>query len=465
MIVRTRFAPSPTGQLHLGNVRTALYAWLFARGRSGEFVLRIEDTDRERSTKESLQIILDSMEWLGLNYDIGPIYQSARLAHYREIAEQMVKDGKAYRCYCTKERLEKLRGQQLANKEKPRYDGCCRTKNLPDSNAPCVIRFKNPEQGTISFHDQVYGAMTFDNNELDDLVIIRADGYPTYNFSVVIDDLEVKITHVIRGADHINNTPRQINIINALGAKPFIYAHVPMILGNDGKLLSKRHGAISVLQYKEQGLLAEAMLNYLVRLGWSHGDQEIFSREELIKFFDIGDINKAAAAFNQEKLLWLNRHYLKTLDPRLVAVNLKWHMDKFGIDCDHGPNLAEIVQVQAERSETLCEMAAKSRYFYEDFEQYEQKASEFLQPEIIDFVVAIKHRLTILLAWTDEALHQVLEDIAKQFELKLGKVAQPIRVAVTGSTISPPLNTTLRLLGKKKVLERLDKALAFINAR
>lgn len=464
MIVRTRFAPSPTGSLHLGSIRTALYCWLYSRNRGGEFILRIEDTDQERSTQEATQLILDSMSWLGLDYDAGPFYQAKRLDHYRKVAERLIEDGLAYRCYCSKEKLAEQRERQFANKEKPRYDGCCRDQNLPeDKERPFVIRFKNPQEGSVEFEDQVLGPLSFQNSELDDLIIIRTDGFPTYNFCVVVDDLDMKITHVIRGSDHINNTPRQINIFRAFNAEPPIYTHVPMILGNDGKLLSKRHGAASVLQYRDDGFLPEAVLNYLVRLGWSYGDQEIFSRDEMIKLFDVKDINKAAAAFNPEKLLWLNRHYIKTLDPQIVASHLVLQMKRLKIDYSEGPALSEIVVALRERVETLCEMAVKSRCFYENFADYQEDAKKHLNPEIAAFLQAARHRFDILVAWTDENLHQVIEDIAKQFELKLGKVAQPIRVAVTGTTVSPPLNVTLRLLGKRCVLGRIDRALSYIT--
>lgn len=463
MIIRTRFAPSPTGNLHLGSVRTALYSWLYARNQGGEFILRIEDTDQERSTQEAIQIILDSMQWLGLDFDAGPFYQTQRLDHYREIAQQMIDAGLAYRCYCSKERLTELRERQSANKEKPRYDGCCRDKNLPERAEPYVIRFKNPQSGVTSYDDQVLGHLTFQNNEMDDLIIIRTDKYPTYNFCVVIDDLDMKITHVVRGADHVNNTPRQINIFNALKAKPPVYAHVPLILGSDKKLLSKRHGAVSALQYRDEGYLPEAMLNYLLRLGWSHGDQEIFSREEMIKLFDIKDINKAAAAFDPEKLLWINRHYIKTLDVDNIAAQLQWHLHDLKINITAEPHLADVINAHRERCETLREMAVKIRYFYEDFQDYQEEAKKHLVPESAEAMKLARHRFEILNSWTDDSIHQVIEDVAKQFELKLGKVAQPLRVAVTGSTVSPPINVTLRLLGKRKVLERLDRALAFMN--
>jgi len=319
MTVRTRFAPSPTGYLHIGGARTALFSWLYARRMGGQFILRIEDTDRERSTDASVQAILDGMDWLGLDYDEGPFYQTHRFDRYREVIQQLLDDGQAYYCDCSRERLEKLREQQRANKQKPRYDGCCRDKGLAQS-ADTVVRFKNPIDGDVVINDLVKGQVVINNRELDDLIIARCDDSPTYNLTVVIDDWDMEISHVIRGDDHLNNTPRQINILRALGAALPVYAHVPMILGSDGKRLSKRHGAVSVLQYKKDGFLAEALMNYLVRLGWSHGDKEVFSRDEMIALFDAVDINTSASTFNPEKLLWLNQQYMMAMpESALVA--------------------------------------------------------------------------------------------------------------------------------------------------
>ncbi|OGT06951.1 MAG: glutamate--tRNA ligase [Gammaproteobacteria bacterium GWE2_37_16] len=460
--VRTRFAPSPTGMIHLGNIRTAIYAWLYARHNNGQFVLRIEDTDLERSTQAATDMILESMDWLGLNYDEGPIYQTHRLDHYREIAEQLIEKGLAYRCYCSKERIDKLREKQMINKEKPRYDSCCREKNLPTRDEPYVIRFKNPTKGIVEFIDQVQGHLSFQNTELDDLVIIRSDRYPTYNFSVVIDDNEMCITHVIRGADHINNTPRQINLFKALDATPPTFAHLPLILGNDGKLLSKRHGAVNVMQYRDEGFLPEAMINYLIRLGWSHGDQEIFSRQEMIDLFDIKDVNKAAAAFDINKLLWLNRHYIKTLDPLYVAQYLAHQMVKLNIDITDGPDLTQIVLAQRERCETMQEMAAKSRIYYEDEYAFAEDAKKHLNLEIVPVLKALREQFNNLEDWTEEKLHEIINTVAEQFGLKLGKVAQPLRVTLTGGTFSPPIDVTLKLVGKKRTLARLVKAILFI---
>ena len=353
MTVRTRFAPSPTGYLHVGGARTALFSWLYARKHNGKFILRIEDTDLERSTQESVDAILQGMDWLGLTYDEGPYYQTQHFDRYKEVIQQLIDHGDAYRCYCSKEELEQLREQQMANKEKPRYNGKCRHLSEPQSGKESVVRFKNPDDGEVLIHDLVKGDIVIANKELDDLIIARTDGSPTYNLTVVVDDMDMHITHVIRGDDHINNTPRQINILKALGVELPLYAHLPMILGSDGARLSKRHGAVSVMQFRDEGYLPEALLNYLVRLGWSHGDQEIFSIDEMIAHFSLEAINVAASAFNMEKLLWLNHHYIMHSDPELVAKHLVWHIQQRGIDLGTGPNLADVVVAQRERCKTL----------------------------------------------------------------------------------------------------------------
>jgi glutamyl-tRNA synthetase len=455
--IRTRFAPSPTGYLHIGGARTALYCWLFARKTQGTFILRIEDTDLERSTPESVEAILEGMQWLGLGYDEGPFYQTKRFDRYAAVIEEMLKAGTAYRCYCSKERLEKLREDQMANKQKPRYDGLCRNLTEPQSGS-YVVRFKNPESGDVAFDDLVRGRVTFANQELDDLIIARTDGSPTYNFTVVVDDADMNITHVIRGDDHINNTPRQINILRAIGATPPHYAHVPMILGGDGKRLSKRHGAVSVMQYREDGYLPEALLNYLARLGWSHGDQEIFSVQELINLFDISGINRAPAAFNGEKLNWLNQHYIKTSDPAHVAKELAWHMEKQGIDISQGPALVDLIKAQAERTKTLKEMAERSRYFYEDvLLTDEMKAHVSL--ESVPALNLVRESLLELKDWSKEPIHAVIAEAAEKSGLKMGKVAQPLRVLMTGGTVSPPIDLTIQLIGRDRVLARIDQAL------
>lgn len=460
MTVRTRFAPSPTGYLHIGGARTALYAWLFARKNNGTFILRIEDTDLERSTPESVDAILEGMQWLELNYDEGPFYQTKRFDRYHTIAEQLLKEGKAYRCYCSKERLETLRTHQMAHKQKPRYDGHCLNHPPANSNQSSVIRFRNPQTGAITFDDKVRGKVTFQNEELDDLIIVRSDGSPTYNFTVVVDDFDMKVTHVIRGDDHINNTPRQINILQELNAPIPIYAHVPMILGADGKRLSKRHGAVSVMQYRDEGYLPEALLNYLVRLGWSHGDQEIFTRDEMINAFNLDALNKSPAAFNPEKLLWLNQHYLKTLPEDYIADKLNWHMQQQNIDTEHGPALVEIVKAQRERCKTLVEMANKSKFFYQEPDIQFIKAELTNAPtEVTTALKLIQLQFSGLTNWEEIAIHEIIKNIAEQNDLKLGKIAQPLRLIITGITVSPPIDLTLRLLGKEKVLARLQQAL------
>ena len=454
---RTRFAPSPTGYLHIGGARTALYCWLFARQTKGTFILRIEDTDLERSTPESVQAILDGMQWLGLNYDEGPFYQTKRFDRYAEVMAQLLKEGRAYRCYCSKERLEKLREEQMAAKQKPRYDGHCRELTA-ERDGSFVVRFKNPQDGEVSFDDQVRGKVTFANQELDDLIIARSDGTPTYNFTVVVDDWDMNITHVLRGDDHINNTPRQINILRALGATPPQYAHLPMILGSDGKRLSKRHGAVSVMQYREDGFLPEALLNYLARLGWSHGDKEIFSIQELINLFEISGINRAPAAFNLDKLLWLNQHYMKHSESSHVAKELAWHMEQMGIDTSNGPSLNDIIRVQAERTKTLKEMAERSRYFYQDVPVTDEMIAH-LKPEIVPAMVAIRENFDDLIEWSQEAIHAVIAAAAENNGLKVGKVAQPLRVVMTGGTVSPPIDVTVELIGRDRALTRIDQAL------
>lgn len=377
MKIKTRFAPSPTGYLHVGGARTALYSWLFARNHGGEFVLRNEDTDLERSTPEAIEAIMDGMNWLSLEWDEGPYYQTKRFDRYNAVIDQMLEEGTAYKCYCSKERLEALREEQMAKGEKPRYDGRCRHSHEHHADdEPCVVRFANPQEGSVVFDDQIRGPIEFSNQELDDLIIRRTDGSPTYNFCVVVDDWDMEITHVIRGEDHINNTPRQINILKALKAPVPVYAHVSMINGDDGKKLSKRHGAVSVMQYRDDGYLPEALLNYLVRLGWSHGDQEIFTREEMIKYFTLNAVSKSASAFNTDKLLWLNHHYINALPPEYVATHLQWHIEQENIDTRNGPQLADLVKLLGERCKTLKEMAQSCRYFYEDFAEFDADAAK-----------------------------------------------------------------------------------------
>ena len=454
-MIRTRFAPSPTGYLHIGGARTALYCWLYARKMHGSFILRIEDTDLERSTPESVQAILDGLAWLGLDYDEGPYYQTKRFDRYRAVADLLLEQGKAYRCYCSKERLEQLRAAQMANKEKPRYDAHCRHLTT-SQEGPYVVRFKNPTEGVVEFNDLIRGKLSFANQELDDLIIARSDGTPTYNFTVVVDDWDMNITHVIRGDDHINNTPRQINILLALDATLPLYAHVPMILGGDGKRLSKRHGAVNLLQYREEGFLPAALINYLVRLGWSHGNQEIFSIEELINYFDIHEVNRAPAAFNQEKLLWLNQHYMKTSDPAIVMKELVWQFEKLGMNSANGPALNDLIKAQCERTKTLHEMAERSRYFYEDIQLSEEMKAHFTA-DLIPALTMVRDRLAQLTSWTKEDIHRVILNTAEQYGLKIGKLAQPLRIALTGGTISPSIDDTIFLVGRERSIERLAR--------
>ncbi|WP_096527819.1 glutamate--tRNA ligase [Candidatus Nitrosoglobus terrae] len=464
MTVCTRFAPSPTGYLHIGGVRTALFSWLHARKHGGHFILRIEDTDRERSSLESVNAILEGMTWLGLEYDQGPFYQTDRFSRYQEIIKQLIASGHAYFCYCTKEELEARRARQLAQKEKPRYDGRCRENAIPRDGISPVVRFKTPLTGQIVVRDLVRGSVVFQNSELDDLILARADGTPTYNLTVVVDDMDMQITHVIRGDDHLNNTPRQSNIFHALGKTTPIYAHVPMILGSDKQRLSKRHGAVSVMSYREAGYLPEALLNYLVRLGWSYGDQEIFSLDEMIKLFDIGDINQSASIFNPEKLLWLNQQYIKNANPAYIAHHLSWHLGQLGIDPAEGPDLVAIVKAQQERAKTLVEMAHNSLPFYRDFSEYEEPAaSKYLNIAILQPLQELRSCFEKAQCWTATTLHEILVAIMESHDLKLAKLAQPLRVAMMGRPISPPIDITLELLGKERVLMRLDRALAWIS--
>ena len=467
MSIKTRFAPSPTGYLHVGGARTALFSWLHAKKNKGSFVLRIEDTDIERSTQESVDAILEGMQWLGLDYDEGPYYQTHRFDRYKEIIQQLLDQGDAYYCYCSKEELETLREQQMANKEKPRYNGKCRdqAEEQPDKNR--VIRFRNPSEGEVIFDDLVKGKIVVANKELDDLIIARTDGTPTYNLTVVVDDMDMGITHVVRGDDHVNNTPRQINILKALGADLPHYAHLPMILGDDGARLSKRHGAVGVMQYRDDGYLPEALLNYLVRLGWSYGDQELFSREEMIELFDLSKVNVSPSAFNTEKLIWINHQYIMNSDPELGAKHLEWHMQQRGIEADtQGPALIEIVKAQRERSKTLVDMANASVYFYQDFDEYDEKAAKKNFKQGTDEVLQVLlDAFTKVSAWEGEVLHDIVLQTAEQLELKLGKVAQPLRVAVCGTGMSPSIDVTLSLLGREKTRSRLEKAINYIKER
>jgi len=465
MKVKTRFAPSPTGYLHIGGARTALFSWLWAQKHQGTFVLRIEDTDRERSTREAEEAIVDGMEWLHLEHDEGPYYQTQRFDRYKEVIQQLLDQGDAYHCNCSRERLDKMREEQMANKQKPKYDGCCREKGLAAA-ADTVVRFRNPLDGDVVINDHVRGKVVINNKELDDLIIARTGGDPTYNLTVVVDDWDMEITHVVRGDDHLNNTPRQINILKALNAEIPEYAHIPMINGPDGKKLSKRHGAVSVMQYHEEGYLPEAVINYLVRLGWSHGDQEIFSLEEMIEKFDLDGINKSSSNFSIEKLQWINQQYLMALDPTYVAAQLAFYMLEHGINIETGPALTDVVLLLRERSKTLVEMVQNSRFFYEDISEYDAKSvKKHIKEQTPEILQSIKDKLSAIENWQAEAIQQVVQAVVDEKEVGFAKVAQPIRIAVTGCTTSPGIDQTLEMLGKDKTIARMESLIDFIGRK
>ncbi len=466
MTVRTRFAPSPTGVLHLGSIRTALYCWLYARKHAGQFILRIEDTDRERSTEANVNAILEGMNWLGLTFDEGPFFQSGRAARYREVIDQWLEQGKAYHCYCTKDELSTLRQAQMDAGERVGYNGRCRDRHDTKAGVESVVRFRNPDDGDVVVEDEVRGRVVFSNAQLDDLIIARSDGSATYNFSVIIDDFDMRITHVIRGDDHLNNTPRQMNMLAALGAKPPTYAHLPMILGSDGAKLSKRHGAVDIREYEKQGYLPEAMLNYLVRLGWSHGDQEIFSLEEMIRLFDIVDVNQSASAFNAQKLLWIDQQHIIAAPVERLGRELLPFLEEAGFDVANGPHPDAVAEAYHERAETLRQMALSARYCYEDFSEVDPKAAKkHLRPVILAAIRSVRQRLAELSDWSKEAIAVAIDETASEHEIKLGKLGQPVRVAVTGGAVSPPIDVTLFLVGRQRALQRLDKAIDFIAAR
>lgn len=470
--VRTRFAPSPTGSLHLGSARTALYNWLFARHAGGTFILRIEDTDLERSTPESVQAIFNAMHWLGLEHDEGPFYQTQRFDRYKSIIDVWLREGKAYRCTCSKERLDALRAEQMAAKQKPKYDGLCRDRDLSgELKEPYVVRFKMPLTGQTVVNDLIHGQVTFENQELDDLIVLRSDGSPTYNFTVSVDDADMQITHVIRGDDHLNNTPKQIQMLQALGADIPEYVHLTMILGPDGKKLSKRHGAVDVGEYQKQGFLPQALLNTLVRLGWSHGDQEIFSIDELVRYFDLTHLSASAAALNTEKSLWLNQHYLKTLSFEEIEPHLMAYLKGRGEDYwggDRLPALRAVYESQRERIKTVEEFYEKSRFFYHDLipDHFPIPIQEsFLTPARLPVLEKAHQFFTALPAWDLEPLHGVLKALSEELNVKLGEVAQPLRAVVTFGTVSPPLDQTLHVLGRPATLSRLSQAVEWIQAR
>ncbi|MBT8444780.1 MAG: glutamate--tRNA ligase [Gammaproteobacteria bacterium] len=466
MTIKTRFAPSPTGFLHIGGVRTALFCWLFARHHGGKFLLRVEDTDRERSTQESINAILRGMDWVGLDWDEGPYFQTDRFDRYLEVRDSLLEGGHAYHCYCAPEELEEMRARQMAAGENPQYDGRCRERNEPREGVDPVVRFKTPRDGEVIIDDAVRGRVVFANSELDDLVIVRSDGTPTYHFSVVIDDADMDITHVIRGDDHLNNTPWQINIIEALGFQRPAYAHLPMILGEDGARLSKRHGAVNVLEYEEQGYLPDALLNYLVRLGWSHGDQEIFSRDEMIELFRLEDVNAAASRFSPEKLTWLNQQYIIKSPAEDLVPALQRQLEAIGLDPAAGPPLGAVIEGYRERAATLRELAASCGYLFSDFDHFDPKAArKNLRPIVGAALAEERAAFAALDDWRADDIQDAIQQVADRHELAFGKIGQPLRVSVTGAGISPPIDVTIRLVGRERTLQRLDMALEYIAQR
>lgn len=465
MTVVTRFAPSPTGYLHVGGARTALFCYLFARHHGGQFELRIEDTDTERSTEASVQAIFDGMQWLGLEYDNEVRFQSKNLPRYHECLERLLDNKLAYYCDCSKERLEKLREKQIKSGEKPKYDGKCRDLNLSKS-PETIVRFKTPKTGQVTFIDLVRGEITVANNELDDLVIARADGMPTYNFSVVVDDADMGITHVIRGDDHVNNTPRQINLYKALGFSIPEFAHVPMILGDDGARLSKRHGAVSVMQYAEDGYLPEAVLNYLVRLGWSHGDQEIFSKEEMINYFSFNNVSRAASAFNTQKLDWINHHYMQQADPKRLAILMAEHIEKTGHGHFEVDRLMPLVALFKERAHTINELTDLSLSLLLSISAYDEKSAQkaFNSAAIEPLERVISHCRAVN-DWSTADLHQLIADVVAELDVGFGKVGMPVRLALLGQAQGPAIDAIMRILGQQETIHRLQQAIAFINSQ
>jgi glutamyl-tRNA synthetase len=462
--VRTRFAPSPTGDLHIGGARTALFNWLSARHEKGVFILRIEDTDVARSTQESIQVILDAMTWLGMDWDEGPYYQSQRISYYQEAAEKLLKEGKAYRCYCTPEELETKREAALKAGIKPKYDRTCLNRKSPPPGKPSAIRFLSPNEGKTVVEDLIQGHVEFDNTELDDLIILRSDGLPTYNFSVVVDDTTMGITHVIRGNDHLNNTPRQIQIYQALGYPIPKFGHVPMILGPDKKKLSKRHGAQSVMEYKKLGYLPQAVVNYLVRLGWSHGDQEEFTREELIEKFSLEAVGRSAAAVNPGKLDWLNSQYIKKIELDELVQRVQPFIEAKGYSNIDPDLLRKTVLSLRERVKTLVEMAELSEFYFREEIVYDEKAAKkFLSKETVPMLKQVITSLSKESVLGKENVHRLVQQLAETRAEPLVKIAQPIRVALTGRSVSPPIDEVMEVLGKKKVIKRLDMAIAYIE--
>jgi glutamyl-tRNA synthetase len=466
MPTRTRFAPSPTGYLHIGSVRTALYCWLFARHHQGDYLVRIEDTDRQRSTQSAIDAVHESLAWLGLEGDEPPIYQTARYDRYRERLSDLLAQGEAYHCYCTPAEIDAMRAEAQARGEKPRYDGRCRTRTEPREGVDPVIRFKNPTEGKIVVDDRIKGEVVFDNAELDDLIIARSDGTPTYNFVVVVDDGDMQISHVIRGDDHLNNTPRQINLYRALGYETPAFAHLPMIHGPDGAKLSKRHGAVNVLEYREMGFLPDGFLNYLLRLGFSDGDREIFTRDEMIEAFELGEVSRSAARFDPLKLLWVNQQHIQAAPAAKLAALLADQLARQGLEPANGPDLALTVEALRERSQTLQEMAERAHCYYEEYESFDDKsATAHLKPAAREPLEALRSAFSGLADWTEAATEGAVKTIADRLDLKLGKVAQPLRVALTGRSASPGIGTTLVLVGRERTLARIDRAIKYIDER
>ncbi|MBS1238515.1 MAG: glutamyl glutaminyl-tRNA synthetase [Deltaproteobacteria bacterium] len=463
--VRTRFAPSPTGFLHIGGARTALFAWLYARHYDGEFILRIEDTDQLRSTEESTRAILDAMTWLGLDWDEGPFFQAQRVDMHREMVRKLLDEGKAYYCVCTPKELEEKRKAALAEGRKPKYDGTCRDKHLPPSEN-AAVRFRCPYSGVTIVNDLIKGTITFNNEELDDLIIERRDGYPTYNFAVVVDDAQMEITHVIRGDDHVNNTPRQILLYEALGYKVPQFGHVSMIMGSDKSRLSKRHGATSVMAYKEMGYLPEALVNYLVRLGWSYGDQEIFSLDELIRFFTLDSVGKSAAIFNPEKLLWLNQHYIKECPQERIVQEMLPFWKQLGVNTNDQDFLRHVADDVKSRVKTLTELAESSLFYFTDDVSYDSEAADaFLKVEIADHLATVAERIPSVQDYTKKGIEVFLRTVAEERGFKLKVIAQPLRIVLTGKTVSPGIDEIMVTLGKERVIKRIMKALEYIKNR
>jgi len=462
MTVRTRFAPSPTGMLHIGGARTALFAWLYARHMGGEFVLRIEDTDRERSTDEATQVILDGMKWLGLDWDGEPVFQASRQDEHILAVDQLIEEGHAYRCYCSKDELDEMREAQRAAGKKPMYDGRCRHRSDRPSDQPFVIRFRSPDEGETMVRDLVLGDVCFPNEELDDLILVRSDGTPTYNLAVVADDSAMAITHVVRGSDHLNNTPRQIQLYEALGLPIPQFAHIPLIHGPDGAKMSKRHGAVAITEYREQGYLPAAVNNYLARLGWSHGDDEVFSEAQLIEFFDLAQVGKAPARFDQQKLDWLNGHYLREGSPESLVEAVT---PLLSVDLSNGPSLVPVIESLQERSRNLVDLASGARFFYEAPTSYDEKAvkknfKDATWPLLDTFV----EQVDALPEWSGEAAHGLIASICEAAEMNMGKLAQPIRILVAGVQVSPPIDLTLELLGRDESMERIRRGIEALRS-